>query len=201
MLSFGSTKMISHGYHPGNVPRRKSIDQFYCRYEHENIRSVGASGRVSVNVWGAITNAGLGPLFRIPGRLTAEVYNDIIDHVLLPFAVNGPFPDGCFYFQHDGCPVHSASSVQENLHASGIAQLYWPPKSPDLNIIENVWGLRKARLARANLTNVDADTLWTHVEMEWNHLKQDPDLAKSLFASIPKRLKDVKENSGGALKY
>ncbi|KAL3196639.1 hypothetical protein MRX96_015409 [Rhipicephalus microplus] len=48
-------------------------------YEHENIRSVGASGRVSVNVWGAITYAGLGPLFRITGRLTAEVYNEIID--------------------------------------------------------------------------------------------------------------------------
>lgn len=59
----------------------------------------------------------------------------------------------------------------------------------------------KARHARANFTNMDADTLWTYVEMEWNHLKQDPDLAKSLFASIPKRLKDVKENSGGALKY
>ncbi|KAH8022825.1 hypothetical protein HPB51_005985 [Rhipicephalus microplus] len=50
-----------------------------ARYERENIRSVGASGRVSVNAWGAITYAGLGPLFRITGRLTAEVYNEIID--------------------------------------------------------------------------------------------------------------------------
>lgn len=88
-----------------------------------------------------------------------------------------------------------------NLNASGIAQLCWPPKSPDLNIIENVWGLMKARLARANLTNNDADTLWKHIEMEWNALRQDPDLVKSLFASIPKRLNDVKESSGGVSKY
>ncbi|KAL3192337.1 hypothetical protein MRX96_059150 [Rhipicephalus microplus] len=81
------------------------------RYEHENIRSVGASGRVSVNVWGAITYAGLGPLFRIPGRLTAEVYDEITDDVLLPFAINGPFPGGCFYFQHDGSPVHNIDEL------------------------------------------------------------------------------------------
>ncbi|KAL3197707.1 hypothetical protein MRX96_044771 [Rhipicephalus microplus] len=161
------------------------------RYEHEDIRSVGASGRVSVNVWGAITYAGLGQLFRIPGRLTVEVYNEIIDDVLLPFAINGPFPDGCFYFQRDGFPVHNASTVQKNLNASGIAQLCWPPKSPDLNIIENVWGLMKAQLARANLTNNHVDSLWKHVEMEWNALRQVPDLVKSLFDSIPKRLNDV----------
>ncbi|KAH6920878.1 hypothetical protein HPB50_028132 [Hyalomma asiaticum] len=64
----------------------RAVRVYTAPYKHENIRSVGASGRVSVNVWGAITNAGLGPLFRIPGRLTAEVYNDIIDHVLLPFS-------------------------------------------------------------------------------------------------------------------
>ncbi|KAH7944675.1 hypothetical protein HPB51_028609 [Rhipicephalus microplus] len=154
-----------------------------ARYEHENIRSVGASERVSVNVWGAITYAGLGPLLRIPGRLTAEVYNEIIDDVLLPFATNEPFPNGCFYFQRDGCPVHNASTVQENLNASGIAQLCWPPKRPDLNIIENVWGMMKARLARANLTNNDADTLWKHVEIKWNALIQDLDLVKSLLLS------------------
>ncbi|KAL3180096.1 hypothetical protein MRX96_037479 [Rhipicephalus microplus] len=170
-------------------------------YERENIRSVGGSGRVSFNVWGAITYAGLGPLFRILGRLTAEVYNEIIDDVLLPFAITGPFPDGCFYFQHDGCLVHNASTVQENINASCMAQLCWPPKSPDLNIVENVWGPMKARLARANLTNNDTDTLWKHVKMEWNSLRQDPDLVKSLFASIPKRLYDVKERSGGVSKY
>ncbi|KAL3244439.1 hypothetical protein MRX96_002203 [Rhipicephalus microplus] len=170
-------------------------------YEHENIRSVGASGRVSVNVWGAITYACLGALFRIPGRLTAEVYNEIIDDVLLPFAINGPFPDGCFYFQHDGCPVHNASTVQENLNASGIAHLCWPPESPDLHVIENVWRLMKAGLARANLAKNDADTLRKHVEMERNALRQDPNLVKCLFASIPKRLNDMKESSGGVSKY
>ncbi|KAL3245396.1 hypothetical protein MRX96_018042 [Rhipicephalus microplus] len=104
------------------------------------------------------------------------------------------FSDACFYFQHDGCPVHNASTVQENLNASGIAQLCWPPKSPDLNILENVWGLLEAQLARAILTNNDADILWKHVEMEWNALRQDPHLVKSLFTSIPKRLNDVKES-------
>ncbi|KAL1470316.1 hypothetical protein MTO96_040509, partial [Rhipicephalus appendiculatus] len=53
--------------------------------ERENIRSAGANGRVSVNVWGAKTYAVLGPLFRIAGRFTAEHYNDIIDQPSPPF--------------------------------------------------------------------------------------------------------------------
>ncbi|KAL3196440.1 hypothetical protein MRX96_045252 [Rhipicephalus microplus] len=86
------------GESPGRLPNSYGILERlekqtktcpYIWYEHENIRSVGANGRVSVNVWGAITYAGLGPLFRNPGRLTAEVDNEIIDDVLLAFAING----------------------------------------------------------------------------------------------------------------
>ncbi|KAH9378627.1 hypothetical protein HPB48_019322 [Haemaphysalis longicornis] len=95
--------------------------RFCCCYEEGNIRNVAANGQVSVNVWGAISYGGLGPLHRVPGRLTANIYNSIINTILLPFAVYGPFPVGCFYFQDDGFPVQTSSSVQHNINTSGVA--------------------------------------------------------------------------------
>lgn len=152
-------------------------------------------------MWGAISYAGLGPLYRIPGRLTAEGYKEICDNVLLPYAVNGPFPDGCFYFQHDGCPVHTAAVVQENLTNSGIAQLEWPSRSPDLNIIENVWGIMKAKLARLQLGRCDQEALWEAVNAEWNRIREDTTLVESLYESLPRRIAEAKKRAGGAIKY
>ncbi|KAG0430205.1 hypothetical protein HPB47_022909 [Ixodes persulcatus] len=54
-------------------------------YRTQNTAEVAASGRRCVNVWGAISRQGLGPILRIDGRLTSEVYSDIIDHVLMPY--------------------------------------------------------------------------------------------------------------------
>lgn len=44
------------------------------RFSPQNIQEVAASGRVSVNVWGAISHKGLGPLVRIDARFTSAAY-------------------------------------------------------------------------------------------------------------------------------
>ncbi|KAH9378201.1 hypothetical protein HPB48_022655 [Haemaphysalis longicornis] len=78
-----------------------------------------------VNVWGAISRHGLGPLHRVQGALTAAKYCHIPGHD--------------FLFQQDLAPVHTARSVQAHLYQTGIEKLAWVPKEADLNIIENLW--------------------------------------------------------------
>lgn len=77
---------------------------FCYRYEPEYTQHVAASAHRSVNVWGVITHRGLGPLIGIDGALTATAYADILEQILIPFILGGPFPDGCFIFQHDRSP-------------------------------------------------------------------------------------------------
>ncbi|KAG0426959.1 hypothetical protein HPB47_025985 [Ixodes persulcatus] len=108
------------------------------QYDPHFIQEVAASGRRCVNVWGAISRQGLGPIFRIDGRLTSEVYSDIIDHVLFPYVLNGPFPDGDFWFQHDPSPIHTSRSTKTLLAERDIRELPWPPKGAYVNIVENV---------------------------------------------------------------
>ncbi|KAM7298449.1 hypothetical protein ISCGN_019044 [Ixodes scapularis] len=110
-----------------------------CRYEDGYIWDVRSSGRTCVHVWGAISHDGLGPLHRISGRMTAETYSDIVEQVMLPYVLDGPFTDGVFLLQQDGAPIHTARSVTNLLDSLGIMRLDWPARSPDLNIIENVW--------------------------------------------------------------
>lgn len=52
-----------------------------------------------------------------------------------------------FVFQQDGAPPHTAIRTQVALDMEGINVLTWPPNSPDLSPIENVWAIIKERLS------------------------------------------------------
>lgn len=82
-----------------------------------------------------------------------------------------------------------------------IQELPWPPKGADLNIIENVWGLMKQRLARRQLHGASPDLLWEAVKDEWTRLQGLPDFASTLYASLPRRARNVVEAGGAFGRY
>ncbi|KAH6921345.1 hypothetical protein HPB50_027666 [Hyalomma asiaticum] len=109
-------------------------------YDPLYVKEVASSGRTALNVWGAVSRDGLGVLHRIEGPLTSAKYCDILDYVMIPYALDGPFPDGDFLFQQDLSPVHTAKVVEELLDMRGVRCLRWVPKGANLSIIEAVRG-------------------------------------------------------------
>ncbi len=63
-------------------------------------------------IWGAMSSAGVGPLrFFFKTNVTAPVYQEILEHFMLPSA-DQLFKDADFILQQDLAPAHTAKSTK-----------------------------------------------------------------------------------------
>ena len=60
-------------------------------------------------------------------------------------------------FMDDNAPIHRAAVVNEWMENYGISRLMWPPYSPDISPIENLWAYLKRHLLqlRPQPTNME----------------------------------------------
>ncbi len=116
----------------------------------------------SVMIWGEMS-AGVGPLCFLKTNVTAPIYQDIVEHFMLPSA-DQLFKDD-FIFQQDLTPAHTAKSTKSWLNDHGVGVLDWPANSPDLNI-ENLWCIVKRKIRNKRLK----------MQMSWRSLSKKPGL-------------------------
>ncbi len=62
-------------------------------------------------IWDAMSSAGVGPLCFLKTNVTAPVYQDILEHFMLPSA-DQLFKDADLIFQQDLAPAHTAKSTK-----------------------------------------------------------------------------------------
>ncbi len=117
----------------------------------------------SVMIWGSMSSAGVGPLCFLKTNVTAPVYQETLEHFMLPSA-DQLFKDADFIFQQDLAPVHTAKSNKSWLNDHGVGVLDWPANSPDLNI-ENLCGIVKRKMR--NKRPKHADELKATVKETW----------------------------------
>lgn len=119
--------------------------------------------------------------------MTSQAYCTIIHHTLLPYVLGGPFPNGCFTFQHDQSPIPTARAVRQPLDDRAIPVMPWSPGGADMNITRNVWGILNKRLSRRVGSLPSSDTLWDALRQEWDNLRQTV-IANELYGSLPRRM-------------
>ncbi len=113
----------------------------------------------SVMIWAAMSSAGVGPLCFLKTNVTAPIYQDILEHFMLPSA-DHLFKDAYFIFQQDLAPVHTAKSTKSWLNDHGVGVLDWPANSPDLNPIKNIWSIVKRKMSSPCWPALDKDIRW-----------------------------------------
>lgn len=142
-------------------------------------------------VWGGIAMRGNTTLALIKGTVDSLKYQEILDHHLTP-TMSVLYPDG-YVLQQDNAPCHVSRSSKAWLESEGIEVMKWPANSPDLSVIENVWGWMKNELGMMSECNTDE---WERRIIDlWDNLSHE--YLKSLFDSIPGRIEQCIEREGG----
>ncbi len=115
-------------------------------------------------VWGAMSSAGVGPLCFLRSKVNTAVYQEVLEHFLLP-AADQLYGDADLIFQQDLAPAHSAKATSTWFKDHGIPVINWPANTPDLNPIENLWGIVKRKMRYARLNN--AEELKATIRATW----------------------------------
>ena len=153
--------------------------------------------QASLMVWGAISSAGTLHLICMSESITAVSYTKMLeeeffqsDEYELP--VN-------YIWMHDNAPPHRAKFTQQFLENKRISVLNWPAHSPDLNPIENVWGILQEKLYAGGRSFSNTTELWEEICEQWKKVPNE--VVKNLYNSMPKRCCDVIQQNGQRIKY
>jgi transposase len=172
-------------------------------YLPKNLKPTFKSGRTSISVWGCFCGDELGPLVVLPkgARMNQVLYTE---HVLKPHFI--PFykkmvrkygPD--VVIQEDGAKFHFASIPTKYKDKMKVKRLIWPPQSPDLAPIENLWKILKDRISARRHRIKNTEEMEIAACVEWAQIPKQ--VLGNLNDSMPHRMKQLKQNKFGSIGY
>ncbi len=136
----------------------------------------------SVMIWLAMSSAGVGPLCFLKSTVNAAIYQEIFRALHASFCWQALWI--CWFHFPAGlgtCP--HAKGTKSWFSDHGVTVLDWPANSPDLNPIENLWGIVKRKMRDTRPNNVD--DLKATVET-WASIP--PQQCHKLITSMPRRI-------------
>jgi hypothetical protein len=104
-------------------------------------------------------------------------------------------------FQQDGARAHTSKATVDWINInlpSFISPADWPPNSPDLSPIENIWSI----ISTSTYRDPEPKTvtqLQKRLRHAWSTVSSET--LSALIESMPDRLKTVRRNRGGTILY
>ncbi len=135
-----------------------------------------------------LSSAGVGPLCFLKSTVNAAIFQDILEHFMLPSA-DKLYGDADFIFQQELAPAHAAKVTKSWFNDHGVTVLDWPANSPDLNP-ENLDERRQTQQCR-----------WAEGRYQSNLGFITPEQCHRLIDSMPRRSDAVIHAKGGPTKY
>jgi hypothetical protein len=174
---------------------RRPGERLDPRYTKKKVKHGGGK----VTVWGVITAKGVGRIVQIEGNLNKELYCEILKDDVLGTYHDLHMDRRQFYFQQDNDPKHTSKIVQAWFKKNCVDLLPWPPSSPDISIIENLWEHLERRIRARNPLPRSEEDLWVALQEEWYSI--DIEFIEHLYDSLPQRVHDVYKANRGNTRY
>ena len=149
----------------------------------------------SVMVFGMFSSQGTTPLVRLQTRVNAQIYKNIVQDHVVPIIQNSGFDRATF--MQDNAPCHKAKVVMNYLSEQDFEIMDWPPLSPDLDPIKDLWKTLGVKVMEINPTNTE--DLWVKLHEEWSKINIED--CQELIRSCSRRCAAVIESKGSFTKY
>ena len=167
-------------------------------YEDRFLNRRELFGGGGILVWGGITHDAKTELMIIQGNLNGMRYtNEILDGPVRLFA--GAMGQNDMIFVDDNARPHRNHIANQYVDENSINRMEWPAKSPDLNPIENVWGLMKRRISRRLTNEHTLNDLRAMVLEEWERIPLQT--IRRCISSMRRRAEAVIAADGGHTRY
>jgi transposase len=159
--------------------------------------SASAKHSPSLMFWGCFAYGGLGPIVPLYGSVTGAAHAKTVKKYVVPtmqkfFSRRG-------IFQEDNATPHKSKVATAVCEAHGIKKLSWPPQSPDLNPIENLWHEMKEAIRKKSPAPSNLKELKKYVKRAWRDLPFE--YYQRLIDSMPDRVNAVIAANGYHTKY
>lgn len=150
----------------------------------------------AVHVWGAFSLTAVPQLAPISTHFNSCEYIKLLTARFLSYRRTS-----VLVLLHDRHPVHGSKETQKWLDSLGIQVIKLPPKSPDLNPIENVWSVVSRQVYAELKTYKTTDSLLEAIRTAWESVRSDHSMRQHLVTSMTDRLRAVVRQKGGPTEF
>lgn len=170
---------------------RNTITQWY---KHSRPFRPLPKNRQKIHAWGGFSSCVATSLYCFTGKMNAEFFVGILQEQLPE--IKEVMGDD-WRLQQDNDPKHTSRLAKKFLQENVPAVMDWPSNSPDLNPIENLWGLVKRNVEKRKPKNLD--DLEKFMIEEWELIPDE--VINNLVMSMRARCEEVIKVKGERIKF
>ena len=148
-------------------------------------------------VWAAFcAETTLAPKF-VSSRMNSTEYQETLASSLLPFLEENK--ENRWVFQQDNAAIHTSRMTSAWFSEKNVTCLDWPALSPDLNPMENLWGILVYDIYAHGTQYDSIADLKGAIMRAWNQIPLQ--MLRNLVNTMPHRIAAVIESKGDKTKY